>query len=287
MIVVAVGNWGHRGMTTDGVRWTDVMNEPPGDGGDHTPDLLRGVGYGDGKFVAVGGDANGMVMTTTNGVDWDEDLFPAGSDWLGDVAYLDGIWVAVGGNGVVVRSTDDGVTWQENPDRLQWAGRSILAAEGVFLAAGDNGSLAVSADGLTWDESTDAAGLGFAIAHGQDTFVGFASQWNGGGFDTACVQSPDAVTWSPCPVTSASFGAPAAGEGALVVPIDGGWADSTDGAAWQAHAGEFPGQLVYADGLWVGLSYQRRWSATSYLGPWNSVDNVDGFRDLTAGAIFE
>ncbi len=287
VIVVAVGNWGHRGMTTDGVTWDDVMNAPPPDGGDHTPDLLRGVGYGDGKFVAVGGDANGMIMTTTNGVDWDEDLFPQGDGWLGDVAYLDGIWVAVGGNGVVVRSDDGGVTWSENAQRLQWAGRTILAAEGKFLAAGDAGSLATSPDGLTWDEITDPSGIGFSIAHGQDTFVGFASQWNGAGFDTACIQSPDAQAWMPCPFGSSSFGAPAAGDGVLLVQIDGGYAVSTDGSQWDTHDADFPSSLVYGDGVWVGLSYHRRWYADSYAGPWESFENVDGFRDLVAGAIFE
>jgi hypothetical protein len=42
---------------------------------------------------------------------------------------------------------------------------------------------------------------------------------------------------------------------------------------------------VQGDGLWVGISYQRRWHAPSYAGPWESVENVDGFRDLTAGAV--
>jgi len=290
-VFVAVGNWGHRGMTADGVTWVDIMNEPPPDGGDHTPDLLRGVGYGDGMFVAVGGDANGMIMTTTDGVTWEEDLYPEGTGWLGDVAYLDGIWVAVGGNGIVVRSTDGGVQWAENEERLSSAGRTIIAAQGMFLAGADNGVLAVSTDGLTWTETTDPNGIGFGIAYGADTFVGFASQWNGGGFDTACTTSSDGAAWSPCPVTSASFGQPAAGQGAVVVQVDGGYAVTTDGAAWRTTEDNFPSRLVYGagaadgDGLWVGLSYQRRWVASSYAGPWESVENEAGFRDLTAGVI--
>lgn len=285
-IVIGVGNWGHRGTTEDGVRWVDVMNEPPKDGGDHTPDLLRGIGYGDGKFVAVGGDANGMIMSTTDGATWDEDLFPQGDGWLGDVAWLDGVWVAVGGNGIVVRSTDGGVEWTQARSGLSFAGRTIIAAEGKLVAAGDGGGIAVSDDlGLTWDESTDPSGIGFALTHGLDTFVGFASQWNGSGFDTACIVSGDAIAWSPCPLVSSAFGSPAAGEGAIVVRMDGGYGVTTDGEQWDTVDGELPDALVHGDGVWVGISYQRRWHAPSYAGPWESVENVDGFRDLAAGAV--
>ena len=284
-IVVGVGNWGHRGMTIDGSRWVEVMNDPPPDGNDHTPDLLRGVGYGDGMFVAVGGDANGMIMTTTDGVTWDEDLFPQGTGWLGDVAYLDGTWVAVGGNGVVVRSTDGGVQWTQNEQSLDSPARTIIVAEGKFVAAGDNGSIAVSPDGLAWDQTFDPSGLGLQLAHGLDTFVGFASQWNGAGFDTACTVSDDAVAWAPCPVSSASFGTPAAGDGAIVVQTEGGYAVTTDGTRWSTVPGDFPSRLVYGDGVWVGLSYMRRWHAPSYEGPWEDFEHPDGFRDLTAGVV--
>lgn len=290
-VFVGVGTWGHRGMTVDGETWVDIINEPPPDGNDHTPDLLRGVGYGNGMFVAVGGDANGMIMSTTDGVTWDEDLYPEGTGWLGDVAYLDGIWVAVGGNGIVVRSTDGGIQWSENKERLSAAGRTIIAAQGVFLAGADNGVLAVSTDGLTWNETTDPGGIQFAVAYGADSFVGFASQWNGDGFDTACTTSPTGNVWSPCPVSSASFGRPAAGQGAVVVQVDGGYAFTTDGASWETGKENFPSQLVFGsgaadgEGLWVGTSYQRRWVASSYTGPWQSVENESGFRDLTTGVV--
>jgi hypothetical protein len=284
-IVVAVGNWGYRGMTVDGDRWIEIMNEPPPGGDDHTADLLRGVGYGNGMFVAVGGDANGMIMRTIDGVNWEEDLWPEGTNWLGDVAYQDGVWVAVGGNGVIVRSTDDGDSWTENPQRLARAGRTIIAAQGRLVAAGDGGSIAVSTDlGLSWDESTDTSGIGFALAYGQGTFVGFASQWNGSGFDTACIVSPDAMAWSSCPIESSAFGRPASGEGVVVVQTAEGYA-WVDRAGWSTAAVSFPTQLVRGDGVWVGASYQRRWHASTHGGPWQSYEHPHGVRDLAAGAV--
>mgnify|MGYP002619613158 CR=1 FL=1 len=284
-IVVAVGNWGYRGMTVDGQRWTEIMNEPPPGGDDHTPDLLRGVGYGNGMFVAVGGDANGMIMRTLDGVTWEEDLWPEGTNWLGDVAYQDGVWVAVGGNGVVVRSTDGGDSWTENAERLARAGRTIIAAQGRLVAAGDGGSIAVSTDlGVSWNETTDPSAIGFSLAYGQDTFVGFASQWNGSGFDTACIVSSDAVAWSSCPIESSAFGRPASGEGVVVVQTADGYA-WYDGAAWSTAAVSFPSQLVRGDGMWVGASYQRRWHALTHAGPWASDDHPHGVRDMASGPV--
>ena len=63
--LVTVGNWGLRGAGLDG-DWNVCGN--PSTGNDHSPDLLRGVDYYDGVFIAVGGDRNSMVMRSVDGI---------------------------------------------------------------------------------------------------------------------------------------------------------------------------------------------------------------------------
>jgi hypothetical protein len=91
-------------------------------------------------FIAVGGDANGMVMRSLDGVHWQEDVHPTNAcpgegypssctNWMGAVTYDAGVWLAAGGNGAIMRSNDGGATWKgvkstlmEARIRARWAG---------------------------------------------------------------------------------------------------------------------------------------------------------------------
>ena len=281
---VGVGNWGYRSASADGQAWQTVQNRSTGN--DHSPDLLRGIGWGNGWFVACGGDANSMFMRSADGVTWEEDLHPGGTQWVGDVAWGDGRWVAVGGVGRVQYSDDDGATWVDNDQTLPAAGRSVAFGGGQFVAVGDGGMIAVSTDGESWDDHTQAGAVTLgSVAFGASTWVAAGESWNGMGFDTNCYVSSDGATWSSCPFTSPRMAGAYANEGTLVVVVEDGYESTTDGSAW-AHVGvAVPSHAYVGDDLWVGAAGDRRYAGDSLDTLSETKVGERGFRDFTLGWV--
>ncbi|MBX3269496.1 MAG: hypothetical protein KF729_04515 [Sandaracinaceae bacterium] len=258
---VGAGPWGLRSSTRDGDAWETIAN--PAQADDHTPDLFRAVAVGGGVIVAVGGDRNSRIDRSLDGVRWEEDLHPAGTQWLGGVAYLDGLWVAGGGVGEVVRSTDGARTW-ERGGRAPSAVRAIAAGDGRFVAVGDGGMIAVSSDGLAWDDRTRAGSLRFSqVAHHAGTWLVAGSEWNGGGFDTECFVSTDTITWTPCPFDGGAIRGVFVTDGRLFVAHASGHEHTRDGARWERGAAQIPAHVFLADGRWVGAEDDRRYAGAS------------------------
>jgi hypothetical protein len=84
---------------------TDGMSWDLGQAGTQGLELLSGLAYGDGQFVAVG---QGPILISTNGENWSTP-FPVTPCCLKNVAYGGGRFVAVGFNGAILSSTDAGV----------------------------------------------------------------------------------------------------------------------------------------------------------------------------------
>jgi len=106
---VAVGTQGRILFSPDnGQSWHDHTWEGLGDLKGVASNGLTGEGA---RWVAVGGGAN-MVLSS-NGQDWQlANTFP-GSETLEDVATDGSKWIAVGANGVIYHSLNDGVDWSE------------------------------------------------------------------------------------------------------------------------------------------------------------------------------
>src|SRR5690606_449753 len=80
-VFVAVGDGGRRASSTDGLAWDEIIGSGVVDTQAETgeEDILRAVAVGDGVIVAVGGggndwNGNAMIMRSTDGVTWEEDL---------------------------------------------------------------------------------------------------------------------------------------------------------------------------------------------------------------------
>lgn len=298
-LFVGVGNWGLRSSTSDGLDWHLCRN--PSTGNDHSPDLLRNVAYGDGVFVAVGGDQNSMVMRSLDGVHWEEDLHPTDScsgeayppsctNWMGGVAYGDGVWLAGGGNGALMRSTDAGVSWQGiHPDPTPNAIRSIAFGAGTFVAGTDGGVVIVSTDdGDSWT-AHDEWQHSMSIAFGGGTFIAKGQNWNGSGFDYGCSISTDAgVTWSACATDILTSG-PVVWDGSRWVSAGGaGYFESSDGLSWTPQtATNFPSEYLFGDQLWLGLRGGDAYTSQNLTDWQSAATDVPGFRAWVGGLVYD
>ena len=146
-VFVAVGYGGMRVRSIDdGNTWNDFV-QIADDGGDDQ-DLLRGVAWGNGTFVAVGW----KIFSSPDGMSWTEQDNPTGQ-WFAAVDWGNDVFVAVGGGGYCGRSAD-GLTWEECTDATDDGGfthvRSLFFHDGLFWTADQSGVLRSSPDGDVW-----------------------------------------------------------------------------------------------------------------------------------------
>jgi hypothetical protein len=202
-LVVAVGNDGRHALSLDGTRWTADTRDAMGNR-DSGPRTLRAVAYGDHTVVAVGGGCNPDCVSrvvTFDGVTWTESAVPPGQGRLDGVAHGNGIWVAVGTAGPVLRSLDGGRTWVPTASagapgglRAVAFGRLADADAEIFVAAGDGYTRLRSVDGATWTDLQPPTASG--------TGAGYRALAIGGGVAVAVgaggrrIRSADGITWT-------------------------------------------------------------------------------------------
>ena len=134
---IAVGSYGGENIlavTTDGATWQTLKKEAK------YVKYLRGLGFGNGMFVGIGGDPGSVgsskpfVSTSTDGLVWSEFTEIPGKHILRRIAWGNGRWVGVGDRGR--RSTSaDGKIWQDPPDTNEiWLTKhwAIRAADRVY-----------------------------------------------------------------------------------------------------------------------------------------------------------
>lgn len=106
---------------------------------------LRAITYDGQVFVAVGNQ--GRIAVTQTGEQWDTDT-SIGNFNLHSIAAGQGVLVAVGSYGAVVRSVDHGQTWTEQ--RVGDATFQRVLHTGSEFIISDGSSLYVSTDGEVW-----------------------------------------------------------------------------------------------------------------------------------------
>lgn len=288
---------GRTGVTLDGLEWQDstTVSLGPIDEG-HTRNLIRGVGYGDGVFVVVGGYDNAYVSTSCDGVSWHRDVLgtniegdipPEYGSFLSDVAFDDGVFVAAGGAGSRMRSDDQGQTWQETGTYFDGHLRGIAAGDGRFVAAGHTwgggqGITTTSVDGQSWTPMASSAGELWSIAFGAGTFVAAGPQ--------RCARSTDGESWDPCglpPVGADITGIQFSLDRFYLQTLDGQWTSSPDGESWEPmQPGWLPDRFAWGEDRHVMV----RWGARGFGLPpqrWTEVEfpPEEGLGDLVFGHV--
>lgn len=185
-IIVGLGWTGVRVLSIDeGITWceTGLMED------DHD-DLFRGGTFHNGVFYGAhaGRSNEGAIIISRNGYTWtplhrtnDAETdglsdFPTGQ-WLGGIAYGNGVWLASGGCGYLGRSQSaDGLTgWQRFGDVRPAGGsgckhvRSLAFGNGVFVAGTGPSSYGwvESVDGSTWTVRDPNGGNNVHFQEGQ------------------------------------------------------------------------------------------------------------------------
>lgn len=173
---------------------------------------LNGVAYGNGTFVAVGGNKvedpkdtpYGIILTSPDGVTW-TDTTPQNIVPLFKITYGNGTFVAAGGivdavgniSNSKILTSPDGITWTDRtPSGLQGLINAIAYDNGIFVAADVHFSLTTltkwsssspdghsilytSSDGINWQKRTSTLGAIInAIAYGNGVWIAMGAHYD-------------------------------------------------------------------------------------------------------------
>ena len=239
-LYIALGLRGTILTSPNGINWTARASG--------TLELLYGITYGAGKFVAGGG--NGVILTSPDGVTWT--LRTSGTvNHLYGMVYAAGQFVATGQSGAILTSPD-GVTWTARTSGTTAFLRAITYAAGQFVAGGDGGEIVTSPDGINWTTRTSGTtAILQAITYAAGKFVAVGS--NG-----AILTSPDGVTWTARTSGTASplYGMVYGSGQFVVVGYNDVVLTSPDGSTWTLRSSGTPQYLVditYGAGQFVAL----------------------------------
>lgn len=164
---------------------------------------LYAIAFGAGKFVAVG--AQGMALVSYNGSAWTP-VAIASTSRLRAVTHGNGLFVAGGEEGNLLRASADGFQWSsvmsttgsERINGLTYHGGRFVGVGSVSASGGALQAYTLtSTDGLQWQAATPSANGLRAVAFGAGQFVAV------GDFGTI-VTSPDGLAWTPraSPITN-------------------------------------------------------------------------------------
>jgi len=174
--IVGVGYGGLRVVSRDnGLTWKNKVELASGGGDDQ--DLLRGIAYGNGRWVTVGW----RVFTSADGaVTWQEQTPAQGCGLMEGVAFGAGHFI--GSCGTDAYESTDSVTWTHVATVGDTGGHTYLFFQGgKFYSSGDSMRSYSSPDGHTWTELVGTRAVAFcngALAT-RATCPGF---WNAGMF---------------------------------------------------------------------------------------------------------
>lgn len=205
---------------------------------------LRSVVFGNGMFVAVGGELfsvagqsgfqeSSTILFSADGTTWKE---AAGipTEALMGIAFGNGVFVALGQHGGTYSSTD-GATFSKGPVLTSSPFfQGIVFGAGTFVAYGEGNSVFVSPNGAAFTPVTTPTDV-FSISFAKGEFHGVGrvgSAEDGGTVNFTNLLSPDGTTWTSTPNGVAATRI-AEMNGVFVGATSLGLSRSTDGQTWK------------------------------------------------------
>lgn len=266
---VAAGNRFRRLISCDdGMTW--IGDQMDTSSLDDESTGTRGLGYGDGLFVAAtgGGGKTARIFSSPDGLIWTLRVPISMYNGFSQVAYGNGFYVAGGGN-VSIRSATGTDGWGELSSMGQGGIlRHMAFGGGKFVAVG-GGRLEQSADALTWapPDSGTCAGEQVDVVFGNGHFL--AANNNG----VTCLSSDGGMTWTNGTVGGGIRGLVWTGQDFLARG-DTKTYRSPDGAAWTSTAttGMGPDLMAVSDkGTFAGVAGNVFYRSTDGLA-WTKIN---------------
>jgi hypothetical protein len=247
-VYVAVGDGGAVFRSTDATTWVAATTS--------LPTTISAVSHDGSRFLAVDSDT---IFTSADGDTWSStQLDLVGLGGIDSIAFAAGHYLAVGGPGLILTSTD-AVTWNAVPSNLPASFQgvpglaSVAYGGGKFVAVGNHGAIVASTDAQNWtvvgnvDASAGFLGVSYGSSGG---FVAVGSQgiiW----------QSADGTTWSQVTSpTTVDIEAVAYANSEYVAVGAGTVLTSQDGIHWHprnANVGEYLYGVVGGGGRFVAV----------------------------------
>ena len=172
---------------------------------DQSTEVVNGIVYGGGKYVAVCN--NGLIYYSTTGYDgWTAATVPgsASSHTFWAVAHNGTTFVAVGGTfspvgagTTYICSSTDGITWTQRNSTAPNELYCVAWNGSYFTALGAGFTQAISSDGITWTVSSVAGGSSYSI--NGVTYNSTSGLWiavGRTGSNSVILTSPTTVTWT-------------------------------------------------------------------------------------------
>jgi len=186
-------------------------------------DRVRGLCYGNGRAVIVGGEGSQVIWSSFDGISWTRD--ESEGNHLNDcasngdrfaAAEVDPQWSLAG----LVWESGDGTPWMHDPLM------AIAHYNGFFVAVGGQGRVAVTENGESWlfDESIGTFNL-FALAQSRDRLIA-AGQFGFVGW------SENGLDWATQTVGTGIFQAAAFGDGVFLISDGATLFRSENGESW-------------------------------------------------------
>lgn len=150
---VAVGNYGGGNIfaqTSDGKTWKTQFVDAK------YVYFIRGLSFGNGKFLALGGDPGSVgssrpfIFLSDKGLTWGDKTDIAGKNIIRRAAFGNKRFVGVGDRGRRATS-EDGKNWRDAPEvKAIDTLIDVAFGNGIFVGVGLHGLRMSSTDGLTW-----------------------------------------------------------------------------------------------------------------------------------------
>ena len=140
-LLIAVGDYGRKSATADGVAWKTAAGVKPADS-------LIDIAFGNGIFA--GGGMHGLRMRSVDGLTWTDRVSGEEGEHINSMIFDGKQFVGIGQGATYLSA--DGQTWKRVPN--QDAPTVAAFGAGVYVGALWQGRLMRSTDGVRWEETT-------------------------------------------------------------------------------------------------------------------------------------